>query len=104
MKKLYLVVALCACSIFLSGQSNTAGKAAPPDAGDKTRITLDVSRVNMLYTVSDKKGRFVTDLGKDDFDVTEKKKPQTIIEFTAETALPVRLALRIDTSNSIRDR
>ena len=58
----------------------------------------------MLFTVSDKKGRFVTDLTKDDFEVFESKKPQTIIEFTAETDLPLRLAILIDTSNSIRDR
>src|SRR5580700_8629125 len=65
MKKLYPVVALCALSLLLSGQSkeqtDNNGKVAPPDSSDKNRITLDVSRVNMLYTVSDKKGRFVTD-------------------------------------------
>ncbi len=55
MKKLYLVVALCALSLLLSGQSKTGDKPAPA-TGDNTRITLDVSRVNMLYTVSDKKG------------------------------------------------
>ncbi len=108
MKKLYPVVALCALSLLLSGQSTQQAKnndkAAAPDSDDKTRITLDVSRVNMLYTVSDKKGRFVTDLGKDDFEVFESKKPQTIIEFAAETDLPLRLAILIDTSNSIRDR
>src|SRR6266705_232695 len=54
--------------------------------------------------VSDKKGRFITDLSKDDFSVTENKKPQVIQEFTAETDLPLRIAILIDTSNSIRDR
>ncbi len=58
----------------------------------------------MLYTVSDKKGRFVTDLTKDDFEVFESKKPQPIIEFAAESDLPLRLAILIDTSNSVRDR
>jgi Ca-activated chloride channel homolog len=108
MKKLYPVVVLCALSLLLFGQSkeqtNNNGKVAPPDSADKNRITLDVSRVNMLYTVSDKKGRFVTDLTKDDFEVSENKKPQTIIEFAAESDLPLRLAILIDTSNSIRDR
>jgi Ca-activated chloride channel family protein len=108
MKKLYAVAALCACSLLLFGQSKeqakSGDKAAPPDTGDKTRITLDVSRVNMLYTVADKKGRFITDLSKDDFEVFESKKPQTIIEFAAETDLPLRLAILIDTSNSIRER
>jgi VWFA-related protein len=104
MKKLYLVVTLCVFALLLSGQSKNNEKIAPPDSTEKSRITLDVSRVNMLYTVSDKKGRFVTDLTKDDFEVFESKKPQTIIEFAAETDLPLRLAILIDTSNSVRDR
>jgi Ca-activated chloride channel family protein len=83
-------------------------KAVPPAAQpiekDANRIVLDVTRVNMLFTVSDKKGRFVTDLNRDDFLVMENKKPQKILEFTAETDLPLRLAILIDTSNSIRDR
>jgi Ca-activated chloride channel homolog len=69
-----------------------------------TRIILDVTRVNMLFTVTDKKGRFVTDLTKDDFQVFENKNLQTIAEFTAETDLPLRLGILIDTSNSIRER
>lgn len=67
-------------------------------------IRSEVTRVNMLFSVTDKHGRFVTDLGKDDFEVFENKKPQNIIEFTSETDLPLRLAILIDTSNSIRDR
>jgi Ca-activated chloride channel family protein len=92
-------LSLLAFSLVLTGQ-----KTPPPEQPDKTRITLDVSRVNMLFTVSDKKGRFVTDLKKDDFDVIEAKKPQNILEFASETDLPLRLAILIDTSNSIRDR
>ena len=108
MKKLYSVVAFCALALSLPGQSNDQAKnndkAVLPDSGDKNRITLDVSRVNMLYSVSDKKGRFVTDLTKGDFEVFESKKPQAIIEFAAESDLPLRLAVLIDTSNSVRDR
>ena len=73
-------------------------------ADDSQLIRVDVTRVNMLFTVTDKKGRFVTDLTKGDFEVIEGKKPQAIQEFTAETDLPLRLAVLIDTSNSIRDR
>jgi VWFA-related protein len=108
MKTLYPVAALCTLSLLLNGQSGaTKGTQTPPPASadsQDTRITLDVSRVNMLFTVSDKKGRFVTDLTKDDFEVFESKKPQNIIEFAAESDLPLRLAILIDTSNSIRDR
>src|SRR5712691_10033665 len=78
-------------------------KQAPADE-DANRITLDVTRVNMLFTVSDKKGRFVTNLDRDDFEIIEAKKPQSILEFTAETNLPLRIGILIDTSNSIRER
>ena len=94
-------IALYACVFTSLAQQNDK---APAQGAPDTRITLDVSRVNMLFTVSDKKGRFVTDLAKDDFQVIESKKPQPIIEFAAETDLPLRLAILIDTSNSIRDR
>src|ERR1700735_5575438 len=80
-----------------------AGKESS-ESDDPTRIILDVTRVNILFTVTDKKGRFVTDLGKDDFDVIENKKPQTIQQFTAESDLPLRLAVLVDTSNSIREQ
>src|SRR5438445_1425137 len=109
MKRLFLTVAfIFVAFLLLSGQAaktDKSDKAARPDPQqDKTRITLEVSRVNMLFTVSDKKGRFITDLTRDDFEVFENKKPQTIIEFAAETDLPLRLAILVDTSNSIRDR
>ena len=71
---------------------------------DANRIVLDVSRVNMLFTVSDKKGRFVTNLTKDDLVITESKKEQSIIEFVAESDLPLRLGILVDASNSVRDR
>ena len=78
----------------------------PPSgqADELTRIQVDVTRVNMLFTVTDKRGRFVTSLNKDDFEVLDRKKPQVIQEFMAEADLPLRLAVLVDTSNSIRDR
>ena len=108
MKKLFLASGvLCAFILGAAAQNQKAAPAAPAKAqagsGEQT-ITLDVNRVNMLFTVSDKKGRFVTDLKKEDFEVTEEKKPQQIVEFVAESDLPLRLAVLIDTSNSIRDR
>src|SRR6516225_3053765 len=75
-----------------------------PQNDDTTRILVDVTRVDMLFTVTDKKGRFVTNLTKDDFEVIESKKPQLIQEFAAESDLPLRLGILIDTSNSIRGR
>lgn len=88
----------------LVGVAAHAQQAAVSPEDDRNRIVLDVARVNMLFTVSDKKGRFVTDLRKEDFQITEGKKEQTILEFTAESDLPLRLGILVDASNSIRDR
>ena len=88
--------------VLASAQQPVAQKPASVDS--ETSIKVDVTRVNVLFTVTDKKGRFITDLGKNDFLVTENKKPQVIQEFAAETDLPLRIAILIDTSNSIRDR
>ena len=106
MKASFFMVAAAYCAA-LHAQQAVAPAAQKPDEmldDPRTRIILDVTRVNMLFTVTDKKGRFVTDLAKDDFLVNENKKQQTIVEFTAETDLPLRLGILIDTSNSIRER
>jgi VWFA-related protein len=79
-------------------------KPAASDTSDLPVIRLDVTRVPLLYTVTDKKGHFVTDLKRDEFDVIENKKSQTILSFQGESELPLRLAVLIDTSNSIRER
>jgi VWFA-related protein len=76
----------------------------PPQADEPTRIQVEVTRVPMLFTVTDKKGRFIMNLTKEDFEVFESKRKQEVAEFSAESDLPLRIALLIDTSNSIRDR
>src|SRR6185295_14267417 len=100
MKKL-LPFVMAAFGWSLAGQQPAKPDRAEPS---DTRIVLEVNRVNMLFTVTDKKGKFITDLAKEDFQVLESKKPQVIQEFTAESDLPLRLGILIDTSNSIRDR
>ena len=94
------------CAVWAAGQNPAPAPAPTPAAqGEElARIQVDVTRVNMLFTVTDKKGRFITDLGKTDFEIIESKRPQAIQEFTAESDLPLRLGILIDTSNSIRDR
>ncbi len=92
---------LTLAALAVAGSSPLFAQA--PATGDST-IRAEVTRVNMLFTVTDKRGHFVTDLGKNDFEVFESKKPQSILEFTSETDLPLRLAILIDTSNSVRER
>ena len=99
-------VVLCAIALALPAQQKITPPAseAAVQGDEPTRILVDVTRVNMLFTVTDKKGRFITDLTKDDFEVIEGKRPQVIQEFTAETDLPLRIGILVDTSSSIRDR
>jgi len=101
---LLAAVGVLALAVWAAGQdpAKPAGQVLQSD--EPTRITVDVTRVNLLFTVTDKKGRFITDLGKDDFEVVEGKRRQTISDFAAESDLPLRLGILIDTSNSIRER
>jgi len=91
-------------TLAVAQQPAAQKQAAPAVDQSAAPITVDVTRVNVLFTVTDKKGRFITDLNKEDFAVAENKKAQVIQEFTAETDLPLRIAILIDTSNSVRDR
>jgi VWFA-related protein len=93
---------LVAAAGVLAIAESAAGQVQQSD--EPTRIQVDVTRVNLLFTVTDKKGRFITDLNKDDFEVVEGKRRQTISDFAAESDLPLRLGILIDTSNSIRER
>jgi Ca-activated chloride channel homolog len=69
-----------------------------------TDLKIRVYLVNVPLTVTDKKNRLVIMMTKDDFNLFEDGKPQTIQYFSRETDLALRIGLLIDTSNSIRDR
>ena len=90
--------------------SDSAAPAPKPagssDQDEKlTTIVKQVDEVNVVFTVTDKRGKFVNDLKKDDFKVVDDNKPAlSIRSFRTETNLPLRVGLLIDASNSIRDR
>jgi VWFA-related protein len=69
------------------------------------RIGVDVDLVDLIFTASDKHGRFIKDLKQGDIRLLDEGKPPIRIEaFESETGLPLRVGLLIDASNSIRDR
>ena len=69
------------------------------------RIGVQVDLVDLIFTATDKRGRFIKDLKKDDIRLLDEGKPPLRIEaFESETGLPLRVGLLIDSSNSIRDR
>ena len=66
-------------------------------------IKVESNLVNVLCTVTDRKGRLIPNLTKDDFMIEEDGKKQEIVSFSKENELPLTLALLIDTSGSVRD-
>src|SRR5581483_7450984 len=81
--------------------------ANPGDTVDQhfPTIRTGTNEVNVVFTVTDKRGHRVTDLKKNDFTIVDDNKPPAEIRsFAAETNLPLQVGLLIDTSNSVRDR
>jgi VWFA-related protein len=63
-------------------------------------LKVQVNVVQLFFNVKDKKGALIPNQTKNDFDLFEDGKPQTIKYFTAESNLPLTLGILIDTSGS----
>ena len=85
-----------------------SGKPTPSpgvvNANTDSTIRVEVSRVPLLFTVTDKRNRFITDLDREDFGVFDNNRKQDIREFVRESDLPLRIGILMDTSNSVRTR
>jgi VWFA-related protein len=65
-------------------------------------IKVQVNEVIVPVTVTDEKGRFVSDLDEKDFTIFDEGKEQKIKFFTRERSQPVVVGFLIDISNSSR--
>jgi len=113
-RKVFLVMAaaLFLAAAFAQGQQPAAGQAPAqkPDqqngrqSGDQQQPTetlkVNVNVVQLFFNVKDKHGALIPNLTKDDFEISEEGKPQTIKYFTAESNLPLTLGIMIDASGS----
>jgi VWFA-related protein len=77
--------------------------SGPGAAEQDAHFNLDVNRVAATFSVTDRRGHFAA-MTRDDFLVFDNQQPQKILEFSAESELPLRLALLLDASGSVRDR
>jgi Ca-activated chloride channel family protein len=63
-------------------------------------IRVEVSLVNVGFSVRDQKGNLVTNLTQDDFEISEDGVPQKISFFARSTDVPLTLGLIMDVSGS----
>jgi Ca-activated chloride channel family protein len=87
-----ILVVFCCASVF--------PQTRPPKEDD-TIIRVDTELIDVPLTVTDKTGKPLTALSKNNFLVFEDGKPQNIEEFTAVYA-PFEVAVLLDTSGSTR--
>jgi VWFA-related protein len=114
-------VAFCLASCWLQAQpspaesgskqpssnqaSGSGGQAAGEQRSDQSQQPVATFKANanvvqIFFNVKDKHGALIPNLTKDDFNIAEDGKPQTIKYFTAESNLPLTLGIMIDSSAS----
>ena len=90
-----------------TGENPAGQKSADQNSSNSEipRIRVGINEVNVVFTVTDKHGKRITDLKQADFHFLDDNKPAAEIRsFHAETNLPLQVGLLIDASNSVRDR
>src|SRR5580700_8041292 len=102
-----LLIACLSASVLSQAQEmprlvNPDQSPAQPEERDQSISTLkvNVNVVQLFFNVKDKKGGLIPSLPKDEFEILEDSKPQTIKYFTAESNLPLTLGILIDSSGS----
>jgi Ca-activated chloride channel homolog len=82
-----------------------AGNPAKSESDDSvTTLKATVNEVRVVFTVTDRHGRYIKDLKSNDFKVIDDQKPAELRSFRSETDLPLQVGLLVDASNSVRDR
>jgi Ca-activated chloride channel homolog len=100
-----VVLSLFAQSQAPPPQSPPAEKSQPPESeqpNQPSNIKVQVQEVIVPVTVTDDKGRFVSDLDQSDFRIMDEGKEQKIRFFTRERNQPVVVGFLLDMSNASR--
>jgi VWFA-related protein len=76
-----------------------------PGTGPTFTLPVYSREVDLIFTVTDKHGNFVTGLQQDRFALLDDgRPPQAVLRFQQQTNLPLRVGIMLDTSSSIRQR
>ncbi|MFZ1937896.1 MAG: VWA domain-containing protein [Terracidiphilus sp.] len=79
--------------------------AAPGDTSSQQPIRVTVNEVNLIFTVTDRHGHYIPNLGQNDFALLDDQKaPERVNSFHQQINLPLRVGIVIDASTSIRSR
>jgi VWFA-related protein len=88
-----------------SASNQEPEQAAPGDEQGTYTLKQNVNEVNLTFTVTDHRGRFVNNLQQQDFALLDDQRaPAQVYSFTQQTNQPLRVGLVIDASTSIRAR
>ncbi len=115
-----IILAVLALALLVVAPSTVAGQSAsqpstpsqqpssPDQKSDDSQqptetLKVNVNVVQLFFNVKDKHGALIPNLTKNDFEIAEDGKPQTIKYFTPETNLPLTLGIMIDASGSQRN-
>jgi len=80
------------------------GPGSNTDTGTPT-IHVGVNEVSLIFTVTDKHGHYIPNLGQNDFALLDDQKaPERVNSFHQQINLPLRVGIVIDASTSIRSR
>jgi VWFA-related protein len=85
-----------------AGAQTPTAQQSDEDQGPGGTLKVSVNVVGLFFNVKDKHGALIPNLTKDEFEVLEDGKPQTIKYFAAESNLPLTLGILIDSSGSQR--
>jgi VWFA-related protein len=87
-----------------SPAAQPAPAAQQPDVNAPT-IRLNVNEVNLIFTVTNKRGEYIPNLRQSDFALLDDQKaPASVKSFHQQINLPLRVGVVIDASTSIRSR
>ena len=76
-----------------------------PDGGQTFTLTARANLVDLTFSVTDKKGKFITGLKLGNFGLLDDgRPPASVVAFKQLTDLPLRVGIMLDTSSSIRTR
>jgi len=97
-----VLFALLTCVLSAQDQAPRPEQSTKPDIAPHG-ISIDVDLVLATVTVTDRNGRFVTGMDKENFKISEDKVPQDITYFSSED-IPLSVGIILDVSGSMKDK